>query len=87
MIRSDSPEAMMGVSRFPRPERKEDLLAAIARHYPADLRARGITGSVLIDVAVESSGEVRFTPAMRENAVVPFTIRMTIGFDDHLPKV
>lgn len=137
MIQSGTPEAMMDVSRLPRPVRNEDLLAAIARHYPADLRAPGVAGSVLVDVRIEASGEVsdvrvvhrdtaqfhravltrrghtgtpetiagaehderfgeaaiaalrevRFTPAMRENAAVPFTMRMTIGFDEHLPKV
>lgn len=50
--------AMTGLSRLPRPADAGAFAETVRRHYPANLRAAGIQGSVLVDVQIDEKGTV-----------------------------
>jgi len=56
-IASQKVEQLSGLSSLPHPD-DNVLRATLRRHYPAELRGGGISGSVLIDVAVNDRGHV-----------------------------
>lgn len=49
---------MTGVDRLPVPADRAAFMASLAAHYPAAHRAAGVTGSALVDVAVDAEGKV-----------------------------
>jgi len=51
-------KAMAGITRLPRPVDAHALMDAIQRHYPANLRAAGVHGSVLVEVRIDEHGNV-----------------------------
>jgi hypothetical protein len=51
-------KAMAGVSRLPRPVDGHALVDAVHRHYPPDLRAAGVHGSVLVEARIDERGIV-----------------------------
>jgi outer membrane biosynthesis protein TonB len=56
-----TPEAltpMAGVSRLPRLIDGHALVKAVRRHYPPDLRAAAVHGSVLVDARIDENGSV-----------------------------
>jgi len=56
-----TPEAlreMTGVSALPKPVDGADLLRAVQRHYPAELRGRGARALVLVDASIDATGRV-----------------------------
>lgn len=51
--------ALVGISRLPVPTDRDALSAAIERHYPAELRARGTAGFALVEASIDEEGIVR----------------------------
>jgi outer membrane biosynthesis protein TonB len=49
---------LTGVDRLPEVTDKAAFKAGIERHYPAELRLEGVSGSALIDVLVDAEGRV-----------------------------
>jgi len=47
-----------GIDVLPRLLNAPELAESMKRHYPADLRGRGTTGSVLVDVSIDEHGKV-----------------------------
>ncbi|HEX8319686.1 hypothetical protein [Longimicrobium sp.] len=62
-IASQKVQQLSGLSSLPHPD-DNVLGAALRRHYPAELRGGGISGSVLIDVAVNDRGHVESARAV-----------------------
>lgn len=58
--RALSPEmrAHTGLSHLPEAADTEAFTASLRRHYPAQLRARGVSGATLVDVYVNAEGRV-----------------------------
>jgi hypothetical protein len=58
--RASSPEmrAHTGLSHLPEAADPEAFAASLRRHYPAQLRARGLSGATLVDVHVDAEGRV-----------------------------
>lgn len=59
--RAASPEmqARTGLSHLPEPADQPEFAARLRQHYPADLRAQGVSGSALLDVHVDAQGRVQ----------------------------
>jgi len=56
-----TPEAlreMTGLSELPRPVEPGSLPASVERHYPRELRARGVGARVLLDASIDATGRV-----------------------------
>ncbi len=62
-IASQKVEQLSGLSSLPHPDANV-LRATLRKHYPAELRGGGISGSVLIDVAVNDRGHVESARAV-----------------------
>lgn len=58
--RALSPEvqAHTGLSHLPEPVDQAAFAARLRQHYPAQLRAQGVSGSALVDVHVDAQGRV-----------------------------
>lgn len=58
--RALSPEvqAHTGLSHLPEPVDQAAFAARLRQHYPAQLRAQGVSGSALLDVHVDAQGRV-----------------------------
>jgi hypothetical protein len=52
------------VDRLPQVVDRAALRASIDRHYPADLRAKQVSGSALVDVRVDAEGTVASATAI-----------------------
>jgi len=59
--RALSPEmrAHTGLSHSPEAADREAYAASFRRHYPAQLRAQGVSGAALVDVYIDAEGHVR----------------------------
>jgi hypothetical protein len=49
---------MTGLSELPRPLQPGSLPESVDRHYPAELRARGVGAHVLLDAWIDAAGRV-----------------------------
>ncbi|HEX6042331.1 hypothetical protein [Longimicrobium sp.] len=59
MMTPERLRALAGVDRLPLFTDVDALNRSLQRHHPADLRAAGVGGSVLADVAIDEHGEVQ----------------------------
>jgi hypothetical protein len=53
-----------GVDHLPQVVEKPAFVTSLQRHYPADLRAQRASGSALVDVLVDESGQVASVTAI-----------------------
>ncbi|CAA9318205.1 MAG: hypothetical protein AVDCRST_MAG68-2782 [uncultured Gemmatimonadetes bacterium] len=51
--------AHTGLSHSPEAADKEAYAASFRRHYPAQLRAQGVSGAALVEVYIDAEGRVR----------------------------
>ena len=58
VAKSDGHKPVPGMSRRVRPRNVDDVVAAMNREYPADLRSEGIGGTTVVWVFVDGRGEV-----------------------------
>ena len=65
---------MTGVDRLPQPVDPAALQAALKRHYPPEVSADGVSGSVLLDVRVDEAGGVASVTAIDRPAGVHATM-------------
>jgi outer membrane biosynthesis protein TonB len=70
---------MMGVDRLPVFADPDALRRSMARHYPAELRAAGIGGSVLADVVIDAAGGVESVAIVPRPAGIRATMVLQAG--------